>query len=335
MEFDQVLSDLKAQKYKPLYFLTGDEDYFIDKITQFIEDKVLNETDKAFNQTVLYGKDVQSAQILENAKRFPMMAEKQVVIVKEAQHVKDIEKLAEYANNPLETTILAIAYKQKKVDGRTKGGKDFLAAVKKHGILFESKALYENQLPVWISNMVKKHGFTISDNSSRMLSEYLGNDLSKIEGEIEKLMINLPKGTLIQEDIIEKYIGISKEYNNFEYQKAIAYRDSSKAFKMADYLSKHQKEVHLLSTISILFSYFSKILAIHLSKDKSKGSLCSKLRIVPSFFEDFAIGTRNYDVRKTVEIIALLREFDAKCKGVDDTADTGQLVIDLTYRILN
>ncbi len=334
MTFEQVLSDLKQKKYKPVYFLTGEESYFIDQITDIIEETVLEESERAFNQTILYGKDSHVPQVLENAKRFPMMSERQVVIVKEAQHIKDIESIAEYVKNPMISTVLVIAYKGKNIDGRKKEGKELSAALAKNGILFESKTLYDNQLPDWITQTVKLKGFAIKEKAATMLSEYLGNDLSKISNELTKLTINILKGSTIDELLIEKNIGISKEYNNFEFQKIIASRNIQKSLTLASYFSKNQKEVPLLLTTSTLFNFFSKVLAIHLSANKSKDALASSLKIRPFFMGDYMIAAKNYDIKKTVEIIALLREYDAKSKGVDESSSPGDLVLELTYKIL-
>lgn len=332
--FDQIAQELKQKKYKPLYFFTGEESYFIDQLMTVLEHEVLSETDQAFDQIVLYGKDIQVEQIIENAKRFPMIAPLQVVIIKEAQHIKNIESLASYAQNPNPTTVLAIAYKGKSIDGRKKEGKEFLQAIEKSGVYYESKPLYDNQIPDWIIQRCKQKNILIPEKSAILLSEFLGNDLSKIENELSKLLINLQAGESITYELIEQNIGISKDYNTFEFQKIIAQRNVGKALKIAAYFSKNQKEVPLVLTLSTLFSFFSKVLAIHLCALKTKENVASLLKIRPFFAADYLLASKNYDVRKTVEIISLIRSFDAKAKGVDNNTDAGDLVIDLTYQIL-
>ncbi len=333
--FEALKADILSKKLKPIYFLSGDEDYFIDSLIDMIEHKILDESEKEFNQTVLYGRDINTDQVLENAKRFPMMSDRQVVIVKEAQNIKSIENLSDYCKNPLPSTILAIAYKGKSVDGRTKKGKEFLEAVKKNGVHFESKKLYDDKIPDWISEFVRMKGKKITPKAAFLLSEYLGNDLSKIVNEVDKLLINMASLQEVTEKLIEDYVGISKDYNNFELQKCIAQRNAEKCFQIATYFSKNSKDHPIIVTISTLFGFFSKILVIHLSKNKSKDHLAVILKVRPFFMNDYMLGARNYDARKTVEIISILREYDLKSKGVDSTSSNdGELIKEMIYKIL-
>src|ERR1044072_3226113 len=233
VEFNDILSDLKSKKYKPVYFLSGDEPYFIDKISDFIEKKVLDESEREFNQTVLYGRDTDVGTIIGEAKRYPMMSDRMVVIVKEAQNIRNIEELDSYVNNPLDSTLLVICYKYKTLDKR----KAFPKTVAKKGVLFESKKLYENKIPDWITGYLKEKKYTVTPKSSQLLTEYLGTDLGKISNELDKLMINLPPGTEITPDHIQQNIGISKDFNTFELNDALSKKDIVKANQIVNYFS--------------------------------------------------------------------------------------------------
>lgn len=310
----------------------GEEAYYIDKISDFIEDNILDETEKGFNQMVLYGRDVTIDDIVSNAKRFPMMAERQVVIVKEAQDLsRTIEKLAKYAENPQPTTVLVINYKYKKIDKR----KALYKAINKVGVVFESKKLYENQVPDWIRRVLKGQGYDISPKAAQMLVEFLGTDLSKVNNELSKLKIVLPKGTQITPEHIEENIGISKDYNNFELRKAVGERNAVKAHKIAKYFADNPKDNPMVVTVSLLFSFFNQLLHLHGMVDKSPRSVASALRVNPYFVNEYLTAARNYPMKRVSSIIALLREFDVKSKGVGSNAvPQGDLLKELLVRIL-
>ena len=329
----QLVAAIKKGDIKPIYFLMGEEAYYIDKISDFIEDTVLDEAEKGFNQMTLYGRDVSIDDIVGNAKRYPMMAERQVVIVKEAQDLsRTIEKLLEYAENPQPSTVLVINYKYKKLDKR----KALYKAINKNGgLVFESKKLYENKVPEWIRRVLKGQGYDISPKAALMLVEFLGNDLGKIDNELNKLKIVLPKGTQITPEHIEENIGISKDFNNFELQKAVGSRNVVKACQIAKYFGENPKDNPMVVTVGLLFSYFSKVLHIHGMSDKNPRSVASAIKVNPYFVDDYLTTARNYPMKKVSFVIGLLREFDVKSKGVGSKAEPEkELLKELLVRIL-
>ncbi|WP_299520870.1 DNA polymerase III subunit delta [Winogradskyella sp.] len=332
-EVKQLVSDIKSGDLKPIYFLMGEEAYYIDKISDFIEANVLDEAEKGFNQIVLYGRDVSIDDIVSNAKRYPMMAERQVVIIKEAQDLsRTIEKLAPYAENPQPTTVLVINYKYKKLDKR----KALYKAIHKNGsIVFESKKLYENQVPDWIRRVLKGQGYDISPKAAQMLVEFLGTDLSKVNNELDKLKIVLPKCTQITPEHIEENIGVSKDFNNFELRKAVGERNVVKAHQIAKYFADNPKDNPMVVTVALLFNFFSQLLHLHGMADKNPRSVASALRVNPYFVNEYLTAARNYPMKKVSSVIALLREFDVKSKGVGANAvPQGDLLKELLVRIL-
>lgn len=332
-EVKQIVTDIKNGKYKPIYFLMGEEPYYIDKISDFIEDNVLSDDKKGFNQMVLYGRDVTVEDIIGNAKRYPMMSEYQVVIVKEAQDLsRTIEKLADYAKNPQPTTILVLNYKYKKIDKR----KALYKAINGAGIVYESKKLYENQVADWIRRVLAGQKYDISPKAAQMLVEFLGTDLSKINNELDKLKIILPKGTQITPEHIEENIGISKDYNNFELRKAIGQRNSYKAHQIINYFADNPKDNPMVVTVSLLFSFFSQILHLHGLNDKNPRNVASALKINPYFVNEYIEAARNFPMRKVSSIVATLREFDVKSKGVNsNSVPQGDLLKELIVHILS
>jgi len=334
--FEQIISDLKKKIYYPVYLLTGEESYYIDRISDFIENNVLTEEEKEFNQSIIYGRDVDVPTIISYAKRFPMMSNYQVVIVKEAQDLDKpkpkMEELVSYVENPLSSTILVLNYKYKKVDKRKK----FAKLIAKKGVFFESKKLYDNQVQSWITNYIQNKNLKITPKASALLAEYLGTDLGKIANEVGKLTINLKEGEEINDILIEKNIGISKDYNIFELQKALAQRDIVKANRIANYFAANPKDNPIVKTIIILYNYFSSILLYHRLKDKSRNNVAAKLGINPFFVKDYEIAARNYNIAKVVKIISYLREYDLKSKGVDNISATdGELLKELLFKILH
>ena len=328
----QIVTDIKAGQIKPIYFLMGEEPYYIDRISEYIEKNVLAEEEKGFNQMVLYGRDVSIEDIVGNAKRFPMMAERQVVIVKEAQDLaRTIEKLSSYAENPQPSTVLVVNYKYKKIDKR----KALYKTIKKAGLVFESKKLYDNQVPDWIRRVLGGKGYTIAPKASQMLVEFLGTDLSKINNELQKLQIILPKGTQITPEHIEENIGISKDYNNFELRKAVGERNVVKAYQIAQYFADNPKDNPMVVTVSLLFNFFSQLLHFHGLKDKSPRNVASALRVNPYFVNEYVAAARNYPMRQVSKVVSTLREFDVKSKGVGSSnVKQGDLLKELLVRIL-
>jgi DNA polymerase-3 subunit delta len=311
----------------------GDEPYYIDGVSDYIENNVLSEEEKGFNQMVLYGRDVSIDDIVANAKRYPMMAEYQVVIVKEAQDLsRTIEKLAEYANNPQSSTILVINYKYKTIDKR----KTLYKTLQKVGVVFESKKLYENQVADWIRRTLLSKNYTIVPKAAQMLVEFLGNDLSKISNELDKLKIILPKGTQITPEHVEVNIGISKDYNNFELRKAVGERDTLKAFQIINYFAENPRDNPMVVTVSLLFSFFSQLLHFHGLHDKSPRNVASSLKINPYFVNEYILAAKNFPMKKVSAVVSTLREFDVKSKGVGANAlPQGDLLKEMLVRILN
>ncbi len=332
MNFDQILNDLKNKIYYPVYFLAGEESYYIDQISDYIEEHVLTDVEKEFNQTVIYGRETDVLSIISNAKRYPMMANYQVVIVKEAQEIKNIDELLPYIENPLDSTLLVINYKYKKIDKR----KSFYKQVAKKGVLFESKKLYDNQIAGWINSHVKEKGYEITPKASAMLTEFLGTDLSKVVNEISKLIINVPENAIINDELVERNIGISKDFNIFELQKAIGTKNILKANQIGNYFAANPKENPLIKTVSILFGYFSKIMIFHQLKDKSRNNVASALSVSPFFVQDYTVAAKNYSLQKLIRIIALLKEYDLKSKGVNNISTSdGELLKELLFKILH
>ncbi|MDR6300920.1 DNA polymerase III subunit delta [Mesonia maritima] len=329
-EVKKIIGDIKKREFKPIYFLMGDEPYYIDNIASYIENNVLSEEEKGFNQTILYGRDVSIDDIASSAKRFPMMADYQVIIVKEAQDLsRSIEKLVSYAENPQPTTILVFCYKYKKIDKRKK----LYKALKKTGILFESKPLYENQVPDWIKKNLHSKGYTISPKAAHLLVEFLGTDLGKINNELEKLALILPKNTQITPNIIEENIGISKDFNNFELQKALGAKDFQKAYRITNYFAQNPKDNSILVTIPILFRYFSLVLQYHGLRDHNPKSVASALGVNPFFVNDYSTAAKNYPMKKVSKIIEVLRDIDAKSKGVGANLPQAELLKELLIKV--
>ncbi|WP_242087237.1 DNA polymerase III subunit delta [Aestuariivivens sediminis] len=331
-EVKQLVQDINNRNIKPIYFLMGDEPYYIDKISDFIQDTVLSEEERGFNQVVLYGRDITIEDIVSNAKRYPMMAEYQVVIIKEAQDLsRTIEKLSTYVENPQPTTVLVINYKYKKIDKR----KTLYKAINKVGVVYESKKLYENQVNDWIRRVLLSKDYTITTKAAQMLVEFLGTDLSKINNELEKLQIILPKGSQITPEAIEANIGISKDYNNFELRKAIGERNVVKAHQIINYFSENPKDNPIVVTVSLLFNFFSQLLHFHGLIDKSPRHVASVLRINPYFVNEYITAARNYPMKKVSTVVGILREFDVKSKGVGaNSVPQSDLLKELLVRIL-
>jgi DNA polymerase-3 subunit delta len=316
----QITKDIKAGNLKPIYFLMGEEPYYIDKLTEFIEQNVLQEHERDFNQSILYGRDVSMEDVIGTAKRFPMMADRQVVVVREAQELsRTIDKLEAYAENPQPTTVLVFAYKYKTLDKRKKITK----LLDKVGVVFESKKLYENQVGDWIKRVLSGQGYSIDNKAVAMLVEFLGTDLSKINNELEKLKIILPKGHTFTPNDIEENIGFSKDFNNFELRKAIGEKNQLKAYQIIDYFAQNPKDNPLVVTTGLVFGFFSQLLQYHGLKDKSQANAAKILKVNPYFVKDYEVAFRNYPMKKVSAIVAALRTLDVKSKGVG-AASTSQ-----------
>ncbi len=332
MTFEEIIKDLKNKVYYPVYFLQGEEPYYIDMLSDYIADNVLTASEKEFNQTVVYGKETDPLTIIGTAKRYPMMSNHQVVIVKEAQEIKDYDKLVSYIEQPLSSTILVLCYKYKTIDKRT----SFAKSLSKKALVFTSEKLYDNKIPAWVNQYVISKSYKINQRACALLAEYIGNDLSKITNELDKLMLNVPVSSEIGINHIEQYIGISKDYNIFELQTAIGKRDVLKANKIVNYFTSNPKDNPLVVTISSLYGYFTKILTYHALPDKSQKVVASELKVHPYFVSDYEMSAKVYPVNKIEDIISYLRECDLQSKGVNNanTSD-GELLKELVFKILH
>ena len=352
--FEAILKDLKNKVYHPVYFLTGDEPYYIDEIAQAIESGVLSDMEKEFNQTILYGRDVDAKTIVSHAKRYPMMANYQVVIVREAQDVKNLfpkkgsddeeendggtvqdadrDLFFEYLSNPLPSTLLVLCYKYKKADKRTKSGK----ILDKAGVFFESKKLYDDKIAGWISAYVKNKGFRIDDGAAVLLGEYLGVELSKVANELDKLMIGRQPGTVLDAELIEKNIGISKDFNVFELQKAFTKKDVFKANMIVDYFGKNPKSNPMVLTLATLHTFFTKIISVHVYKNKPGVNLAQVLGVHPFFLKDYEMAARTFSTEHCIKTISWIQECDLKSKGMGNvSASDHEILQELVFKILH
>lgn len=335
---EDILNRLQENEYAPVYFLFGPEVYYIDLITDYIETHALEESQKGFNQMVLYGKDVSVKEILNNAKRFPMMSERQVVIVKEAQGLDDFNRedsqdmLSAYVQNPLPSTILVIAYKNKSPDKR----RSFFKTLEKYAICVESRKLYDNQIPEWVNNYISGKGHDIERKAAQILIDYIGNDLERLSNEINKILINYSEKVVITPGIVQKYIGISKDYNAFELQRAIAVKDVLKANEIVNYFSANTRTNPIIPVIALIFNFFAKLLIIHKSRDKSQGKLVQLTGISNYFIKEYIHAAQHYPLGKVIQNIHYIREADLRSKGVGiGNIKDGEILKELIYKILH
>lgn len=333
-----VLQEIKAGRIAPIYFLQGEEPFYIDQIAEHIENNVLTETEKGFNLMVLYGKDAPMAAVLNQARRFPMMSERQVVIVKEAQEIPDLGReegkkmLESYVKNPLPSTILVFCHKYKTLDGRSALAK----VIDKHAVLVSTKKLYDNQLPDWIMQYVKDTGNSIDPKAAFMLAEYIGNDLARLSNEIRKLLLNFTEKVTIDPGMVQKYVGISKEYNTFELQKALAVRDVVKANQIVQYFEGNPKNNPAILIIAFLFSYYSKLLLLHHQQANHETTVAKLLGLHPFIAKEYLQAMRNYPPHKVVENINWLHQADLQSKGITGGSITdGQILKELVFRLMH
>ncbi|MEO6169098.1 MAG: DNA polymerase III subunit delta [Chitinophagales bacterium] len=332
--FDLILRDLKNKIYHPIYLLEGEEPYFIDLVSDYIENNLLPESERSFNQTILYGKDTTINEIRQRAMNYPMLSNYQVLIVKEAQMLKKWDELLLYAEKPVKTTVLVLCHRYDNFDKRTKVAK----AIQSTGVVMTTKKLYDNQVPDWIHEYLKERNLTIHEQAAELLVEYVGNELSRVVNELEKLILNVKPGKEISIDDIEDNIGISKEYNTFELNKAIGLKDVLKANRIIGYFKANPKSSPLVVTIGSLFGYFSKIYLLHQAKPKTDGEIAAVLgiRAFPVIINEYKAAARNYPAKKTEQVIGLLQEYDLRSKGVNDTgSEDGALMKELVYKILH
>lgn len=332
--YEEIARDLKNRIYKPVYYLMGEESYYIDRISEYIAQTVLNENEKEFNQTILYGADTDIATIINAAKRYPMMSKYQVVIVKEAQGVKNIDELSYYLQKPLESTILVLCHKHGVLDRRKK----LAAEIEKVGVLFESKKIKDTQLAGFITSYLKRKSIEIEPKASEMMAEFVGTDLSRMAGELEKLIITLPKEQKrITPEQIEQNIGISKDYNNYELRNALIIKDVFKANQIIKYFEENPKTNPLQMTLSVLFNFFSNLMLAYYAPEKSEQGIAAQLGLKsPWQSKDYLAAMRKYSGVKVMQIIGEIRYCDAKSKGVGNSSlGDGELLRELVYKILH
>jgi len=329
---EKILTDWKKGNFKPIYWLEGEEPYFIDQLVDYAEHKILSESEMGFNLTVFYGKDADWAAVVNACRRYPMFAERQVVLLKEAQQMKDIDKIEGYIDNPLSSTIFVVSYKDKKVDGRSKLSK----TLKQKGELLTTKKIYDNQLPEWANQMVQQHGLTINQRALLMLVDHIGNDLIRIQNEIEKLAVNLGARKNITEDDIENYIGVSKEFNVFEMQDAIAKKNFSKAIRIIQYFEANPKAAPIQMILPALYNFFSKVFMVFGAGSNDEKQIATALGINPYFMKDYMQAARNYSFNGVERILLLLHEYNLRSVGVHDagTGDAG-LMKEMVVKMMN
>ncbi|MEC7646217.1 MAG: DNA polymerase III subunit delta [Bacteroidota bacterium] len=332
MNYKEIITSINNKDLHPVYFLMGDESYYIDKLSEKFSTEVLDDDEKEFNQVTLYGKDTTIEEIISESKQFPFGAKRRVVIVKEGQQLKNIEALDAYLENPQTKTILIICYKKKSIDKRKKFGKN----LSKKCIVFESNKLYDDKIPGWILSYINKRGYTIDTSSTAILADHLGSSLSNISNELEKLMLAIEQEKHITPELIEYHIGISKDYNVFELQNALGKKDVLKANRIINHFAKNTKEHHIIPILSSLFSFFQKIMLYHSLKDKSSKSVASKLKINPFFINQYQKAAKNYNTKQLISIFSHLKEYDLKSKGVKNkSTDQSQLLKELIFKILH
>jgi DNA polymerase-3 subunit delta len=329
--FNNILKDLKQGKYAPVYFLFGEEPFYIDVLTKHIEHHALPEDQRSFNQVVLYGGETDMLTVIGEAKRYPMMADRVVVIVKEAQQIRDWEPLENYLDQPQQTTVLVFAHKHKKPDKRKKVFKKLSNA----SVFFESAKVRDYQIVDWIASHTKTKGFQATEKAILLLAESLGTDLGRIDSELNKLRLVVPAGEKLDEQVIEDNIGISKDYNNFELIKALAHKDFDKALRIQHYFAANPKDNPLVLTIGLLFGYFSKLLLAAQTEDKSPGGLAKALKVNPYVIKDYTVGLQHYNLKASVRVIGYLREYDLKSKGVGNSSTPpSELLRELLFKII-
>jgi DNA polymerase III subunit delta len=334
----KILTELKAGKYSPVYFLEGEETFYIDYIADYVEKHVLSDAEKGFNQVVIYGKDAPMATILTHARRFPMMAQRQVVIVKEAQDIPDLNKdtgsklLLDYLNRPVPSTVLVFCHKHKTLDKRRELGKK----IGQLSVCASTKKLYDNQLPEFVAEYTRDRKIPIDERATQALCEFVGNDLHRLANEIDKLVISLAPGEPITFDRVMNQVGVSKEYNIFELQKAIIQKDALVANRIVNYFESNTKKNPIIPVVAFLFSFFSKLLVAAQASDKSEKGLASELKVSPYAIRDYSLALRHYPLPKIVDNIGHIKDADLKLKGVNTGSQTdGQIIRELVWRLIN
>ena len=330
MAIEKIISDWKKKEFKPVYWLEGDEGYYIDKAIDYAEHHILNESEASFNLSIFYGRDASWADVINACRRYPMFAEKQVVLLKEAQHMRDIEKLEGYIGNPLGSTIFIVAYKDKKVDGRFKLGK----LLKTKAVLITTKKIYDNQLPEWIQELVRSKQLNISPKGIELLKDHIGNDLTRIENEIEKISINLGKRKTITEDDIEEFVGVSKEFNVFELQSALAGKDLAKSIRIIQYFESNPKAAPMQLVLPSLYSFFSKVFMVFGAGTSDEKAIAAAIGVNSFFVKDYLQAAKVYNYQGIEKILLLLHQYNLKSIGINNAGtEDGSLLKELVCKM--
>src|SRR5688572_28849336 len=331
MSYQKIIAEWEKKVFRPFYWLEGEEEYFIDKVMDYAEHNILKETETGFNLTVFYGKDTAWPDVINACRRYPMFSERQVVLLKEAQQMRDIDKLESYIENPLGSTILVVSYKEKKIDGRTK----FAKLLKERGVLLSTKKIYENQLPQWTEEIVRNHGYEISRKAVMLLVDHIGNDLNRIENEIEKILVNLGKRKTISEDDIEEFIGISKEFNVFEFQNALAAKDLSGCIRIVQYFEANPKAAPIQLILPSLYLFFSKLYMIHGLQSRDEKTVAASTGINPFFVKDYLQAVKAYSFPQVERAILLLLQYNLRSIGVSDIGtEDASLLKEMVFKII-
>ncbi len=332
MSAEKIIGEWKKGSFKPVYWLEGEEPYHIDKVVEYAEHKILSDSEAGFNLTIFYGRDADWAAVINACRRYPMFAERQVVLLKEAQHMKDIEKLEGYIDNPLTSTVFVVSYKEKKIDARTK----FAKTLKQKGEVLTTKKLYDNQLPQWANQMVEQHGLSINQKALALLVDHIGNDLSRIQNEIEKLAVNLGDRKNITEDDIEKYIGVSKEFNVFELQEALGKKNLAKAIRIIQYFESNPKAAPIQLILPSLYGYFSKVYMIFGAGSNDEKMIASAIGVNPFFVKDYLAAAKNYGEKGVQQTLLLLHQYNLRSIGVHDAGtEDADLMKELVVKMMN
>lgn len=331
MPTNKILNDWKQKNFKPIYWLEGEESYYIDKLVNFAESNILSEAEASFNLSVLYGRDIDAPTLISNCKKYPMFGDLQVVILKEAQHMRDLEKIEDYFTHPQPSTVLVIAYKDKKLDARTK----FAKTVKANSEFLSTKKVYESDLPKWISGMVQGLKFSMNENAIMLLADHIGNDLARLENEIKKITVNLTNRKEITVDDIELYVGVSKEFNTFELQKAIVYKDLSKALRIIQYFASNPKAGPIQMILPNLYNFFSKLAIAHSLPTKDERNIATALGINYFFVKDYTMALRNYSYEKVEQNLLHLHEYNLRSIGINNiSVDSAELLKELSIKLM-
>ena len=332
MSYEKIIAEWKKKVFKPLYWLEGEEEYFIDKVVDYAEQNILNESESSFNLTVFYGKDAVMADILNACRRYPMFSEKQVVILKEAQQMRDVEKLEPYIEKPLTSTILVVSYKEKKVDGRTK----FAKLIKERGVLLSTKKIYDNQLPQWAEEMIHAKGLEITRKALMLLVDHIGNDLSRLENEVEKIRVNLANRKTINEEDIEEFIGISKEFNVFEFQNAIALKDLARCMRIIQYFEANPKAAPIQLILPSFYSFFSKLFMIYGLNSRDEKAVAAAIGVNPFFVKDYLLAVKQYSFPEIEKALLELHRYNLRSLGVKDAGtEDASLLKEMVFKIIS